>query len=185
MFRVSEQAAGIERGAHRIRNAAPIVLSMSVKRHNSVSCKIPWCSANFNTIRLQKETQQGSGPLVSSLTSCSGRYRNHKTHAMGFFPLHPAVVSPIGLTTSAGGAHLISSVHLPDGPFTRREPATLRRAVIEYFRKEPKAFGRRAPQHHTTTIQRGGQKTRHLPWPAAPPDCLPFPCQLDQVQHMR
>ena len=40
---------------------------------------------------------------ASSLTSCSERYRNHKTHAMRPFHLLPAVVSPIGSTTTAGG----------------------------------------------------------------------------------
>ena len=43
------------------------------------------------------------GPLVSSLTSCSGRYRSHRTHTMCTSTCHPAVVSPIGLTTTAGG----------------------------------------------------------------------------------
>ena len=39
---------------------------------------------------------------MSSLTSCFGRYRSHRSQAMCSPTCPPAVVSPIGLTTAAG-----------------------------------------------------------------------------------
>ena len=42
----------------------------------------------------------------SLFTSCSGRYRNHQTHAMCSFPPAPAVLFLVG-STSTAGAYLI------------------------------------------------------------------------------
>ena len=63
------------------------------------------CSGRRRKILKRPQNKDGIADW-SLFTSCSGRYRNHQTHAMCSFLLAPEVPFPIG-STSTAGAYLI------------------------------------------------------------------------------
>ena len=104
--RVSEQAAGVERGVHWSRTASPIKLSMSVKASQLRVVQSHCSFANIDSItayNLEKTQRMGH---ARSLTSCSGRYRNHKTCAVCSCPLPHSALSH-RINQHCEGAYLI------------------------------------------------------------------------------
>ena len=122
----------------------------------------PRSFAYFNSIT-QKKTQQGMGPRVSSLTSCSGQYRATPSILIYLFTLSSAVVSPIGSTTTAEGtpnSHILDEMALSQKKERKRERGKGRKGERKREKKKREKRDKKRERERERERKREREKER-------------------------